>query len=157
MNVSPTWNMCLYFHHDGVTTSKSFQNFSSFMVESTGFLIKDQYGPLTRCAKLRVAHAPGSRERFPRRRLERKLLVSDPGMHRGTCVTHVPWCMSGSLTRGDGENVPGIPGACATRNLTYLARGPLRRCDAFFGVSLDKPIWCHCNAVIMIERPQYII
>ena len=34
-------------------------------------------------------------------------------MHHDTCVTHVPWCMSGSLTRGDGENVPGIPGACA--------------------------------------------
>ena len=51
--------------------------------------------------------------------------VSDPGMQHGTCVTHVPWCMSGSLTRGGGENVPGIPGACATRNFTYLARGPL--------------------------------
>ena len=50
---------------------------------------------------------------FPRRRLQRKPLVSDPGMHHGTCVTHVPWCMSGSLTRGGGENVPGIPGACA--------------------------------------------
>ena len=50
---------------------------------------------------------------FPRRRFQRKPLVSDPGMHHGTCVTHVPWCMSGSLTRGDGENVPGIPGACA--------------------------------------------
>ena len=50
---------------------------------------------------------------FPRRRLQRKLLVSDPGMHHGTCVTHVPWCMSGSLTRGGEENVPGIPGACA--------------------------------------------
>ena len=34
-------------------------------------------------------------------------------MHHGTCVTHVPWCMSGSLTCGGGENVPGIPGACA--------------------------------------------
>ena len=33
--------------------------------------------------------------------------------HHGTCVTHVPWCMLGSLTCGDGENVPGIPGACA--------------------------------------------
>ena len=49
----------------------------------------------------------------PHRRLQRKSLVSDPGMHRGTCVTRVPWCMSGSLTRGGGENVPGIPGACA--------------------------------------------
>ena len=50
---------------------------------------------------------------FPRRRFQRKPLVSDPEMHHGTCVTHVPWCMSGSLTRGDGENIPGIPGACA--------------------------------------------
>ena len=57
-------------------------------------------------------------------KLQRKTLVSDPGMHHGTCVTHVPWCMSGSLTRGSGENVPGILGACATRNFAYLARGP---------------------------------
>ena len=50
---------------------------------------------------------------FPRCRLQRKLLVSDPGMHHGTCVTHVPWCTSVSLTRGGGENVLGIPRACA--------------------------------------------
>ena len=36
-------------------------------------------------------------------RLERKLLVSDPGMHHGTCITHVPWCMSGSLTAVAGK------------------------------------------------------
>ena len=64
------------------------------------------------------------RERFPRCRLQRKPLVCNPGMHHGTCVTHVPWCMSGSLTSGGGENVPGIPGACATRNFAYLVRGP---------------------------------
>ena len=40
------------------------------------------------------------RERFPRHQLQRKPLVSNPGMHHGTCVTHVPWCMSGSLTCG---------------------------------------------------------
>ena len=44
-------------------------------------------------------------ERFSRHRLQRKPLVSDPGMHHRTCVTHVPWCMSGSLTRGGGENM----------------------------------------------------
>ena len=58
---------------------------------------------------------------FPRHRLQKKSLVSDPGMHHGTCVTHVPCCMSRSLTHDDGENVPGIPGACATRNFTYLS------------------------------------
>ena len=42
---------------------------------------------------------------FPHCRLQRKPLVSDPDKHHGTCVTHVPWCMSGSLTRGGGENV----------------------------------------------------
>ena len=42
------------------------------------------------------------RERFPRHRLQRKPLVNDPGMHHGTCVTHVPRCTSGSLNCGGG-------------------------------------------------------
>ena len=63
-------------------------------------------------------------ERFPRHQLKRKLLVSDPSMHHFTCVTHVPWCMSGSLTRCGGENVPDIPSAFATCNFAYLVRGP---------------------------------
>ena len=53
------------------------------------------HGPLARCVKLRVAHAPGMFGTFsppPR--------VSDPDMHHGTCVMHVPWCMPGSLTSG---------------------------------------------------------
>ena len=75
--------------------------------------------------KIAGAHAPGMPGTFsppPR--------VSDPDMHHGTCVTHVPWCMPGSLTssflwsRRQGKNVPGIPGACTTRNFTYLVRGP---------------------------------
>ena len=64
------------------------------------------------------------RERFLRHRLQRKPLVSEPGMHHGTSVTHVPWCMSGSLTRGSGENVPGIPSASATLKFVHLVRGP---------------------------------
>ena len=53
------------------------------------------HGPLTRNVKLRVAHAPGMPGTFssPAR-------ISDLGMHHGTCVTHVPWCMPGLLTRG---------------------------------------------------------
>ena len=46
---------------------------------------------------------------FPRHWFQRKPLVSDPGMHHGTCVTHVPWCMSGSLTRGGGKTCPALP------------------------------------------------
>ena len=44
--------------------------------------------------------------------------------HARAVMTHVPWCMSESLTRGGGENIPGIPGACASRNCRYLERGP---------------------------------
>ena len=64
------------------------------------------------------------RERLPHNRLQRKPLGSDPDMHRGMCVAHVPWCISGSLTRDGQENVPGIPGSCTTRNFRCLARGP---------------------------------
>ena len=52
-------------------------------------------GPLARYAKLRVTHAPGMPGTF-----SRPPLVSDPDMHHGTCVTHVPWCMRGSLNSG---------------------------------------------------------
>ena len=73
------------------------------------------------------------REQFPAGDFKGKALVS---------VTHVPWCMSGSLARGGGGGGGGgvcvcvcvlggggggrfgIPGACATRNFMYLARGP---------------------------------
>ena len=53
------------------------------------------HGPLAKYEKFRVAHVPGMPGMFsppPR--------VSDPDMNQGTCVTHVPWCISGSLTCG---------------------------------------------------------
>ena len=85
------------------------------------------------------------RERFPRHRLQRKPLVSNPGMHPSTCVTHVPCCMSEWLTRGGGESFPGIPGACATLNFTYLSRGPW--CGHDWGTSLGRNRHCvHWNA-----------
>ena len=72
-------------------------------------------GPLARYVKLRVTHAPGMPGTF-----SSPPWVSDPDMHHGTCMTHVPWCMLGSLASGFlwsrwRGNVPGIPGACATR------------------------------------------
>ena len=84
------------------------------------------HGPLTRYAKLRVAHAP----RMPRT-FSPPPRVSDPDMHHGTCVTYVPWCMSVSLTTGFlwsrwRGNRPRAPGACATHNFAYLSRGPWR-------------------------------
>ena len=56
------------------------------------------------------AHAPGMPGTFsplPQ--------VSDPDMHHGTCVMHVPWCMPGSLTSGfiwnrrRGKTFPAFP------------------------------------------------
>ena len=73
--------------------------------------------PLARYVKLWVAHAPGIPGKF-----SPPPLVCEPDMHHGTCVTHMPWCMSGSL------NVPCIPGACANRDFTYLVRGPWKNC-----------------------------
>ena len=53
------------------------------------------HGPLARYAKLRVAHAPGMPGTF-----SPPPGMSDPDMHHGTCVTHLSWCMPGSLTSG---------------------------------------------------------
>ena len=78
---------------------------------------------------------------FPRRRFQRKPLVSDPGMHHGTCVTHVPWCMSGSLTCGDGENVPGIPGACAPAILRIWQEAHAKSSLAHWGWDKMAPIF----------------
>ena len=83
---------------------------------STGLL------PANQNWRLRMRQECG--EHYPSYLLQRKPLVGNPGMHHGTCLTHVPWRMSGSLYLGGGENVPGITGACATRNFTYLTRSP---------------------------------
>ena len=68
---------------------------SIFLQGNHGNHIYCDHGPLTIYVKVWVAYASGMRETFippPR--------VSDPNLHHGTCVTHVPWCMSGSLTSG---------------------------------------------------------
>ena len=119
------------------------------------------HGPLARCVKLWVAHEPGMLGT-----LSPPLRVSDPDMHHGTCVTHVSWCMLGSLTSGFlwgrwRENVPGIPGACTTRNFTYLVRGPwdtLYSADtsdkytAYSNIANGYLIFFLCN--ILTVKPQ---
>ena len=60
--------------------------------------------------KIAGAHAPGMPGTFSPPRW-----VSDLDMHHGTCVTHVPWCMSGSLSSGflwsrpRGKTFPAFP------------------------------------------------
>ena len=50
------------------------------------------YGSLARYADCACTGNAGNVFPVPR--------VSDSGMHHGTCMTHVPWCMPESLTRG---------------------------------------------------------
>ena len=93
--------------------------FRSSVCDNTDLLLYSYNGPLPSYLKLRVVHAPGMSGTY-----SPPPLVSDPDMHRGTCVTQVPWCMPGSLTsnflwsrwRG---NIPGIPGGCATQNFRW--------------------------------------
>ena len=60
--------------------------------------------------KIAGAHAPGMAGRC-----SAPLRVSNPDMHHGTCVTHVPWCTPGSLTSGflwsrrRGKTFPAFP------------------------------------------------
>ena len=100
------------------------------------------HGPLTRYVKLRMHRE--CREHFPRHRLQRKPLVSDPGMQNGTCVTRVQWYMSGSLI---GRNAPGIPGAWVTRNFMYLTRGPCEHQKI-----LRENIFQHVHPSVVLEH-----
>ena len=102
-------------------------------------------GPLTRYAKLWVAHVPGMPGMFsppPR--------VSDPDMHHGTCATHVPWCMPGSLTNGflwsrrRGKMFPAFPMHAQPTTFAYLERGPyLRGFDLMIGLIPFNPCRYH--------------
>ena len=78
----------------------------------TCFLFVVDCGTWASCQirKIAGAHAPGMPGTF-----SPSPQVSDPDMHHGTCVTHVPWCMPGSLTSGflwnrrRGEMFPAFP------------------------------------------------
>ena len=85
------------------------------------------HGPLNRYAELRDAHALWMPGTFPN---HRELVIP-------TCITArvSPTCRGACRDRklafsfefDGGENLAGIPDACATRNLTYLLRGPRMR------------------------------
>ena len=103
--------------------------------------------PLTRNVKLWVAHAPGMPGTF-----SQPLRVSDPDMHHGTCKRHVPWCMPGSLTSGGRENVPGIPGACATRSFKGHLHQRGKRADPTPGLHS----WSVCRHCVVLFTPRWV-
>ena len=60
----------------------------------------------------------------PRGRPQTNPQVSDPGMHHGTCVTHVPWCSRDSLSPVAGKTLPVFSAHAHPQFYVYLARGP---------------------------------
>ena len=110
------------------------------------------YGFLARYVKLRVAHAPRMPVTFsppPR--------VSDPDMHHGTCVTHVPWCMPGSLysgffwSRWRGKRSRN-PSAYATRNFMYLVSGPWQSYGDCSQICIPKRL-SHTSLILVNIHP----
>ena len=67
---------------------------------------------------------------FPRRPFQRKPLVSDPGMHHGTCVTRAVMHVGIAYLRWRGKRSRHSR-RMRTRNFVYLARGP---CDVSFWI-----------------------
>ena len=72
-------------------------------------------------------------------------------MHHGTCVTHVPWCMSGSLTRGGGETFPAftVHAQPAILQIWQEARG---QC---LGLCHLTPTRCHPWSTIRSDNRNY--
>ena len=85
----------LYFFKYSCTSIFHRRSLYTFYSDTVSTSVQMHHGPLARYVKFRVTHAPGMPGTFsahPR--------VGDPDMHHGTCVTHVPRCMLGSLTSG---------------------------------------------------------
>ena len=55
-------------------------------------------------------------------------------MHAGIANSRFP------LNSAVGENVPGIPGACTTRNFAHLVRGPFHKCEKEQVVIISAPL-----------------
>ena len=108
-------------------------------------------GLLPDTKKLRVRHAPGMPGTF-----SPPSGTSDPDMHHGTCVTHVPWCMPGSLTsvflwsQWRGKTFPAFPAHAqpAILRIWQEAHGWLIRFPRFVR------IWLLILAQKLVEVPS---
>ena len=88
------------------------------------------------------------RDGFPRHWLQRKPLVTDPGVHQGMCVMHVPWRMSGSLTCGSGIANPRFRHYRRVRNQRTMHSLPYLHC---LHPRNDHPIKKH---EVLLELPE---
>ena len=101
--------------------------------------------------KIAGAHAPGMPGTF-----SPSPQVSDPGMHHGTCVTHVSWCMPGSLTNGFLWNRRRGKRSRRMRNLQFCVSGkrPMAfhsKCSTFKENAFWKYLW---NVSYFIHEEQ---
>ena len=81
----PIWHHCVCRYHSWRCCAINRQNADANFQVSLPF-----NGSLTTYVKCRYCTRRECRERFSRHWLQRKPLVSVPGMHHSTCVTHVP-------------------------------------------------------------------
>ena len=101
-------------------------------------------------SKIAGAHAPGMPGTF-----SPPLRVSGSDMHHSTCVTHVPWCMPGSLTRGflwirrRGKTFPAFP-AHAQAAIYVSGKRPIYRT-----VSDIRRFLCHYNFPSTFQLPYW--
>ena len=118
--MSPAWQIVIFFNtqlcslncplHWNNSSSCSFIETSTWPLHAS--VIKSYSLQWASCQirEIAGAHAPGMPGTF-----SPSPQVSDPDMHHGTCVTHVPWCMPGSLTssflwnRWRGKTFPAFP------------------------------------------------
>ena len=80
-----------------------------------------------RCSLLLYISLYSSHSPYPIRKInrhQREPLVSDPGMHHGTCVTHLPRCMSGTLTR-DRREIPSRHSRCVHNPHFFFGKRPM--------------------------------
>ena len=80
--------------------------------------------------------------------------VSDPEMHHGTCVPHVPRCMPGSLTSGSFEVGGGKKRfrhsrRMRNRNFTYVVRGICQSKLHEFSFDIFQCIVCEILTILL--------
>ena len=115
----------------------------------------EHHGSLTRYAKLRVAHAPGRPGTFPP-----PPWVSDPDIHHGTSVTHVPWCMTVSVTSGflwsqwQGKRYRHSRNICNPQ-FSVSGKRPMQK-EFKMERSLEKIHSCNYRNVMATERTPYV-
>ena len=114
-------------------------------------------GPWASCQtrKIASAHVPGMPGTF-----SPPPEASDPNMHHGTCVTHVPWCMPGSLTSGflwsrrRGKTFPAFLAHAqpAMLRIWLEAHGEMRHAQELVTFSVDFKLTNHQKSTISNDQ-----